>query len=640
MALSARTLEHTLKVTTEADDAELEELDEGVSGLSVSFAGAATAAVAAVGAIVGAIAGASAAVITLTNDMVDHVDTINTMAKSTGLANSTMAALQEAANSTGKSLTDLVPTDLSKRIAETAQGTGRARRGFEMLGLEAAIVSGELQTSDEVLRATLDALAGIEDPTKKSTAALLALGPAGQQMLTAFEDSGGLDAYVALVEEFGTDVSDDAVAAAGEWQAALAQLGMATAFARDTLIRMLGGPETFAVIVNNIAAGMMAATVVVEQVVTAWATRFMALGEVIRDVLGIDAMRKLLTGDISGAVREYGRGLSDAFESLAGGEVFSLDWLTVEVAGALEAGVETFANAKAYRADAGAGRGALPGSGAGPEEVPPSAGDGTVTLVARTVEYEGDFASASGSAAIQGPELAVAEGSPRGLAQAADDIGSAVGSVMASTVMPALGVLEGIVALPDMIDGVAGTLEAVPDALLAIPDALSNLLRGLPSIVGGIIEALPEALFDLARVLITELPVAIGQALWEAIKGLVPKFLRGDGASVDDARARVDEISSDMTPAQKAAYDQAINEAVPMFDTGGYVASTGLAIVHKGEFVQTADAVRAGAAGGGGSVTIGQITVVSNDPADMVRQIREHIGRYGAGSLLSPSAFG
>ena len=167
------------------------------------------------------------------------VDEINTLAKQTGLANETVAGLRFVADATGKQLSELVPPDRAKRIVETAQGTGEAKKGFDGLKVSVLDAGGQLKSSDAVLRETIDALKGIEDPTRRAALATQALGGQGALMLSSLADSAALDAFTEQARVLGVDVGPAAVRATNDWQLATAELGLAMDGFKASAVRAL-----------------------------------------------------------------------------------------------------------------------------------------------------------------------------------------------------------------------------------------------------------------------------------------------------------------------------------------------------------------------------------------------------------------
>lgn len=253
---------------------------------------------------VDAIKGAARALGGFVDGVVSSVDEINTFGKATGLANETVAGLALAAKSSGKELTQILPTDLSKRMLDAANGLERSARGFRQLGVEVVGSNGKLRSSDTVLREIIDSLSEVEDPTEKSALAMSLLGSTGQELLTAFESSDALDAFVDQAARFGNDVGPEAVRAAGEWQQATAELGLAFEFAGRQFLEGIGGPAVIAGFVRNFTIGFTT----VGEFIRSFSAEFMGGLS-----LQIEAVGALLSGDLVKAAGLAELGLKKAF---------------------------------------------------------------------------------------------------------------------------------------------------------------------------------------------------------------------------------------------------------------------------------------------------------------------------------------
>lgn len=196
----------------------------------------------------------------LADDVAEVLNEITTLSAQTGLANETLGGLRLAAERTGKSLSDLVPPDLAKRIAETAQGTGEAKRGFDGLGVSVTDAAGNMKTADEVLRETIDALQKVEDPTTRSALAVQTLGDKGGQLLDTLGDSSSLEAFVDLNEKFGTSTGPASVQAVADLQSATAELSMVMGGLKQAVVEAFDVSDK----VQNFTTGLVFAKGLVE----------------------------------------------------------------------------------------------------------------------------------------------------------------------------------------------------------------------------------------------------------------------------------------------------------------------------------------------------------------------------------------
>lgn len=186
---------------------------------------------------------------------VELIDSMNTASKATGISIETINGLRLAAEASGKKMADLIPRELITKLAQVQRGSTEAAFGFEKAGVSAEELSAIGFDTDATLRLLVDRLSKIEDPSERATAAFLTMGPAGQQMLSAFDNLEQLENFVELGRQFGARVGPDAVAAAGEWQKATAALNLALEDASASLFDAVG--PTASKLVRDFALGFV-----------------------------------------------------------------------------------------------------------------------------------------------------------------------------------------------------------------------------------------------------------------------------------------------------------------------------------------------------------------------------------------------
>lgn len=143
-----------------------------------------------------------------------------------GLAAETLAGIGFAAERNGKSLGDFrsLLSDLPKRMMETAQGTGRAQKGFDALGVSVTEADGSLRSSDAVLSEVVSKIQSMEDPTQRAALAVQALGSDGSRLMQVLGQTE-LETFIGYTRAYGVDVGPDAIRTAEDWAAAQAELG-------------------------------------------------------------------------------------------------------------------------------------------------------------------------------------------------------------------------------------------------------------------------------------------------------------------------------------------------------------------------------------------------------------------------------
>lgn len=319
------TIQYNLKADTG-------EFSSGIKGAQSAMAGAANAA----GALAAGVLALGASIGALVDQIVGVVDEVNTLSASSGLATSTINGLRLAANATGKAFTDLVPTDLALRIQKAADGGKKMSEAFADLGVKVVDTNGHLRSADEVLRDTIGALTSIEDPTERAAAASAALGTVGQQMLSAFGNTGDLEHFIELGQEFGINTGPAATDAANKWMVATSNLSLAFETAGQSFLDTIGGPGMVAGMVDGFSQGFVFLTELVAQVVGRMLSNLGAIGE---------AISALFRGDVGGAIEAIGKAelandlLANSFDA-AGKKAFVFFEITKEGAEEFEKAAE------------------------------------------------------------------------------------------------------------------------------------------------------------------------------------------------------------------------------------------------------------------------------------------------------------
>jgi len=619
-------VDYLIKVKTDAAEG------KGAWG---AIAAESKAAATGVGAAAAGFAAAGYAAVSLANDLTDTIDAIQTLSATTGLSESTVKALGLVAAATGKDIDKLVPPDLAKRISEVRAGTGEAVKGFEALGLAARIQSGELSSADDVLRATVDALGAVEDPTLRASLAMQTLGESARELTHALSSTEQLDAYAAFAESFGTDTGPRAAAATSEWQRATAMLstsadGLMSSFiwVVEWLTLMTDGVGLF---LATMAGGFSAV-----------ADSFEGVG-----VAGFANLKNFIAG-ASDALDEYQKKYIDIRMSMAedADEGIPVYGPPIEGAGSKGggdsgggAGPDKAAAAAAARARAdeaarvlylGLNTAIVDGASVW---VPALMGD----LATQTEDAFGDLEAAMAgvidklnkAAADARPDEARAGPSGKsdlgGAAEAmAAPLGAAMGAVLGG---PLTAIAQAVMGLPDVMRGLQRTVEELPQTLLDIPTILVGLLDSIGDLPLALAAKFPEIAVALAgsifkvftwgfesfanilAELFDLLPGRIASEIADALRGLFDNLnpFDGDGELLWGAAGKV-------------------KDAIPFFETGGDVSSTGLAVLHEGERVITANERASLMRGAGGGAIV---NVATPDPMAAARAVARAIGPQG-----------
>ncbi len=601
-------------------DAQAEKTAASAGKLGASMKSAAVAA----GTLSAGILAAGKALGSFLDAMTDTVDQVNTLSKASGLSADTIAGLRQAARATGKELTDLVPRDLALKMQQAADGMWRATRAFDALGVSATDGEGNLRDADVVFREVIDSLGRMESETQRAALAGQLLGSNGRQMLSAFEDSSGLDAFVDQAREFGIKVGPDAVAATGKWQQATANLDLAFDDAKQTFLDLIGGAETAAEKVDDFALGFIFLS--------------NAIGGVVGNLIALNkASMAMSRGDFVGAAVAYDQVIDFAqVLDTATDKARAFHARRAEIAGG---GGDPFVGPLLPSGGGlSAGGGGAGGGGAsGPTSVDLS---GVRTrVVPRGVTISPGAVDLS---AVVAEVIAATPSAPRGtaaygqVAGAAGALGGGVGGLL--SLAGPYGAIAGV--LVDVLPELPEKLGAIPEQLAAIPEQMTALSDALPEIISSAIrDSIPElisALPNLAESLISlpgDIVIAIVDGFGELLGlGNVEKGSAGAGAL-----GVLGSLMGGALLGPVAALAGGIGSVVRSFDTGTrHVSRTQLALIHQGEEIRNADEVSRGRgfATGGTTINVGQ--VVSNDPRDFIGQLQDLLGDFGEGLSLSP----
>jgi len=168
---------------------------------------------------------------------IDAADALDDLSQRTGIATDELSKLIYAAqlsDVTQEQLSGAIQK-LSRGMAEAAQGTGTANDAFKVMGVSIKDATGNLKTSDTVLRELADRFATYEDGVEKSALAQAIFGKSGAEMITFLNlGSKGLAEAGAEAERLGMVVFPDVAQRAGEFNDNLDKLkGSATGVARE-----------------------------------------------------------------------------------------------------------------------------------------------------------------------------------------------------------------------------------------------------------------------------------------------------------------------------------------------------------------------------------------------------------------------
>ena len=211
------------------------------------FGAVAIGAVATVGALAAAYVAAGKAAFDFTRHVVDSVNDLNDLSAQSALSAQSIQAVRVAFEGSGQSAESASAfiKRFPRLMADLEAGTGRASEAAAKLGIELRSTSGEMKSSDQILRETISSLQQIENDTERTTTAFLLLGRNAGQLLQAFGKTSNFENFLALSEEFGVKTGPEASAAAGQFQELLAALSVVVDGTKQAFVEAVGGVGFF-----------------------------------------------------------------------------------------------------------------------------------------------------------------------------------------------------------------------------------------------------------------------------------------------------------------------------------------------------------------------------------------------------------
>ena len=218
------------------------------SRMAIAGVGAvAVGTVATVGALAAAYVAAGKAAFDFTRNVVDSVNDLNDLSAQSALSAQSIQAVRLAFEGSGQSAEQASAfiSRFPRLMADLEAGTSRASEAAEKLGLEIRDASGEIKSSDQILRETIGSLQQIENDTERTTTAFLLLGRNAGQLLQAFAKTSEFENFLALSEEFGVKTGPEASAAAAQFQELLAALNVVIDGTKQAFVEAVGGVGFF-----------------------------------------------------------------------------------------------------------------------------------------------------------------------------------------------------------------------------------------------------------------------------------------------------------------------------------------------------------------------------------------------------------
>ncbi len=175
----------------------------------------------------GVFASAAAGVFKLANSASEYVDKVGLMSRQTGLASETLIGMEFAAEAAGTNI-DQLQSGLNAFVMKAGQAAnigGASAAVFERLGVSVKDAGGELRSTDEIFRDTINAIASLDSASEKATTAAELFGARGAKLAAVFADgTGSLDEWTAKAREAGLVMDGEALKASEDMDRGMAEL--------------------------------------------------------------------------------------------------------------------------------------------------------------------------------------------------------------------------------------------------------------------------------------------------------------------------------------------------------------------------------------------------------------------------------
>jgi hypothetical protein len=190
-----------------------------------------------------ALAGMAGTIVGTVKAFASYADTLAAVSDKTGVAVQNLQRLRYAAAVNGSSAQEMDDAliKLNKTMADAASGNNaRAATLFKTLGISLKDANGRVRSASEVMPQLAEAMRLNTNSALRTQMAMDLFGRSGTKLLPLLKQgSAGLKAMSDRAEKLGLIVSDDAVAAGGELNNTMAELGMSMQAASGEISKSL-----------------------------------------------------------------------------------------------------------------------------------------------------------------------------------------------------------------------------------------------------------------------------------------------------------------------------------------------------------------------------------------------------------------
>lgn len=172
----------------------------------------------------------------------ENADKLNDMATNAGVAVEALSGLGMAAQQAGSSTESVGDAFkfLGKNVAEATQGGKEQVALFRDLGITLTDAAGKTRPLEDIMFSLADAIAGTEDPSRRTQVAMALLGRSGTELIaTLSQGSSALRDQIRTFEQYGAVVDAQAAASADAFGDLLGEVKIAWAGIQNLLAEPL-----------------------------------------------------------------------------------------------------------------------------------------------------------------------------------------------------------------------------------------------------------------------------------------------------------------------------------------------------------------------------------------------------------------
>lgn len=648
--------------------------------------------------------GAAAGIFKLAQGASDWVDSIKRAANETQLADKTVVAFESALGAAGLELGEGVEAvkGLGAVLKEAVLNGGDAEKKFTDLGIAIRDeVTGQTRDVDAVFRDAIDTIRLIPNAADRGVASMNLFGESGTRLTPIIEGgTASLDAWGASAEAAGKVINEETLQASADFDAAMVDInntieGLVVTVGTDLVPIIATLAEAFVTIAGPLATAWE------------WMKRIAEMTNVVGigfEALSGDfeAIGQRFTGapDVAGGGGGQSQAESDRISASVEAGFLGVDGLTdaerkKQQAAEVAQREQRRADFKKAAEDQVKDRASASSKAAAAPVVDPFAGQNAFNALVESLFGEQVRAEAEAFMAIQakGAEnfaafnalveeganaqqlaLAAEEQAAKDLAatnfalfnqmvedgaeaqlrlaEAADLAASTVaapsgktGNEKAAGVAGALGAVQGgLTGILSALGPAGAVASGIVGVASNLPAIIDGILDSLDDILVGLVEGIPKIIFELIPALVKAGLKDIPNAIADALLGVFEKAFPGIKGAKERAGAVTDEFTALENRLFAGISGGLIGGKNQGFASGGFVSQSGMAMVHRGEFIETQNGVTSsgnerrrqdgGGGGGGGSPTVIVNLTGFMDASSLdrfVEQLNRAIGPRGFG---------